>query len=549
MTEDQIRDLLVQNLSVINPNYTFINKEAYLPNNIGTRSFIDILAINDENKYVVIEVKKSNASSREAIHELYKYLEAVKVNLAIKSDEIELVIVSTEWKELLVPYSAFINNTDLKSCGYQLFINEGEISAKKIDTDASQEDRILSAIQMARYYLDEASLKLGIQEHINFFQSRDLNNFILLILKSPENYSELVLKSIQDTEFSLFGKIKTEELDSTLNFEYMIYSINQTLSLTRSEEILLKYFSTPEIIEEIEEIKNSQETSYTKMEMLNEVIMNQEPFPKADYVEIGTPAKYVKFIEDEKWQLIEIKKYGALLDNIFFTDDVIKQEITATGNTKERYISTLDLMNTANVSRVKKEIKNVLSDNIVWRNHILEILDQLSNEKEQIKSARISIYNPMNIIYSIYLLFNQPTGLIYIPNYQIEVLLNNNEERMYIGYVDGNLNQITMDDVLQEFWESEAFQYLLTLNWGGYFNRNLELCEFIGLDYKTMLIKANQESNRHFKYENYRFIEIENFNHFENIINKLSNDLYLVPNIFNFFNEHKAGNGYWEFNR
>ncbi|SEW07821.1 Protein of unknown function DUF91 [Chryseobacterium wanjuense] len=549
MTENQIRDLLVQNLSLINPYYIFLDKEAYLPNNIGTRSFIDILAINNENKYVIIEVKKSNASSREAIHELYKYLEAVKQNLAVKSDEIELVIVSTEWKELLVPYSSFINSTDLKSYGYQLFINEEGISVKKIDTNATQEDRILSAIQMARYYLDEASLQEGIREHINFFQNRDINNFILIILKSPENYSDLVLKSIQNFEISMYNEIRTENLDPNLNFEYMIYSINQTLSLNSSTEILLKHYSSPEIIEEIEEIKNLEETFYTKMEMLNQMIINQMPFPKCDYVEIGTPAKYVKFIEDEKWQLIEIKKYGALLDNIFLTNDIIEQEIIASGTTKERYTSTLDLMNTANLARVKKEIKNVLSDNIVWRNHILEILEQLTYEKEHIKYAHISIYNPMNIIYSIYLLFNQQMGLRYIPSYQIEVLLNNNEERLYVGHLDGNLRQTTMDNILQKFWNSEAIEYLLTLNWGGYFNRNLELCEFIGLEYKTMLIKAYQESTTHFKYRNYKFIEVDNFDPLENIINKLSNDLHLVPNIFSFFNEHKVKNGYWEFNR
>jgi len=78
MKEQEIRDKLIKNLHIINEDYTFLDKEKYFPNEIGTKSFIDIFAKRSNGKYVVIEVKRSDAASREAIHELFKYLEAVK---------------------------------------------------------------------------------------------------------------------------------------------------------------------------------------------------------------------------------------------------------------------------------------------------------------------------------------------------------------------------------------------------------------------------------------------------------------------------------------
>jgi Endonuclease NucS len=545
MRESQIRDILIQNLHILNPNYRFLVKEAYLTSEIGTRSFIDILARDDNGKYIIIELKKSNTVARQAIHELFKYLEALKENLSVKSDEIELVIVSTEWDELLVPFSSFVSNTNLKTLGFQLYLENNEISAKEISTNVTNEDRILSAVQMANYYSSYNSLEEGLKENINFFSQRDIENFVLLILKAPEDYNEMVLESIHNFEIEMYGKAKTK-IYSLPKFEYMIYRANQLLSIEKYKTICSKYYTNPEVKDHVEEILDDDEmSSYDKMEEFNRLVLDQHPFPKSDYSEIGTPAKYTKFIEDEGWELIEIKKFGSLSENLMLTNDIIEQELKASGTTHERYIAEIDVTNKANVVRVKKEISNCLSDNIVWRNHILEILDLLINEKDNIKKIRCSIYNPMNIIYSIYLICSYDSGVLYIPSYQIEVELED-EFRMYIGYLDGNFKNVTMPEILAEFWNSNKLEFLIALNWGGYTKYNLEVCEFIGLTYKTMLIKKNKEELKFFRYENYKFIKSEYFNHIENILKKISDNTVLVSEINSFFNSHSLGNGLWE---
>jgi RecB family endonuclease NucS len=78
------------------------------PSDIGTRSFIDILARDDRERWVLIELKRSNAAAREAIHEIFKYTETVKKHLGARDDELRAIIVSTEWKELLIPFSRLV---------------------------------------------------------------------------------------------------------------------------------------------------------------------------------------------------------------------------------------------------------------------------------------------------------------------------------------------------------------------------------------------------------------------------------------------------------
>ncbi|MPT35902.1 MAG: DUF91 domain-containing protein [Flavobacterium sp.] len=545
MKESQIRDILIQNLHILNPNYKFLNKEAYLPSDIGTRSFIDILACDENGKYIVIELKKSNTTARQAIHELLKYLEALKENLALKTDEIELVVVSTEWDELLVPFSSFLSNVDLKTTGFQLLLEDDKIYANKINATAISQDRILSSIQMARYYSSSQSLKKGIKEHIKFFTKRDIENFVLIILKAPENYKEIMLESIRDFEIGMYGEIKTSNYDVFLNCEYMIYSANQLLSLEKYTNIYLKYYSNLDNEDSVNEILNNEVGLYDKMELFNDFILEQEPFPISDFSEIGTPAKYIKFKEDEGWEVVEIQKFGALSENQFLNNEQIEQEIKASGTTGERYISEIDVTNKASISRVKREISNCLSDNIVWRNHILEIIDSLTKEKQKIKRIRLSMYNPMNILYSIYLICSQPSGILYIPSYQIEVELDD-ESRLYVGYLDGNFKEeITISDILNKFWNSNISDFFMSLTWGGYFKNNLEVCEYIGLNYKTMLINMKGDVSEIFRYENYRFIEGECGNPIEDFCLKLFENTFLVPEIISFFDEHNIGNGLW----
>ncbi|MDB5228241.1 MAG: hypothetical protein JWN78_2434 [Bacteroidota bacterium] len=553
MKEDEIRDLLAGKLHLIQEGLILIEKEKYFPSLIGTRSFIDLFAKDNNGKFVIIELKRSNAAAREAIHELLKYLEAIKENISVKEDEIRLIIVSTEWEELLVPFSSFVQKTNINVEGFQLNISSEEalINAEKTKPVSLIEDRVLSAVQMAHYYLDSKSLEQGVLSHNYFFNSHSIQDYVLIILKAPLDYHARIKDSLAKSIDDIISKLEINDesrinqmkknIDEHYDFKYMIYSANQLLSEEKYIEVLNKISEYPELINEI--IEDREVTKLDKLEQLNEQLINCEPFPESDYVEIGTPSKYSKFVNIEGWEIHEIKRFGRLKENKLLTDETIENEILGSaGTSREKYNSELFFHSKSTMSRVRKEISNCLSNNNVWKNHIFHILDELSTI-HSIKKCTCSIYNPMNIIYSIHLITTRPDGVLYIPSYQIIVEFDD-ETWFYAGYLGSNLsNKVKLNEVIQNFYGGDLFEFFLSLTWGGYVENNLEICRHIGLAYNTMLFKIKNDVRSAFKYENYAFIPAELIFPLHEIINFIEDNEELCDDINKVFEDHETSPG------
>lgn len=65
--ESALRDDLIDKLELLEPGLIYSQKEQYIPNKFGTRSFIDLVARDATNKLVLVEVKKTKAAEREAV--------------------------------------------------------------------------------------------------------------------------------------------------------------------------------------------------------------------------------------------------------------------------------------------------------------------------------------------------------------------------------------------------------------------------------------------------------------------------------------------------
>ncbi|MFE9673397.1 endonuclease NucS domain-containing protein [Streptomyces sp. NPDC006259] len=104
-TELAIQNALADRLGVIEPGMKLIKENYHLQNSAGTRGFVDILARDRHGIFVPIEVKKSDNTAREAIHEVLKYCELLRRERGMRVDQVRAVIASTDWKELIVPFS------------------------------------------------------------------------------------------------------------------------------------------------------------------------------------------------------------------------------------------------------------------------------------------------------------------------------------------------------------------------------------------------------------------------------------------------------------
>lgn len=123
--EGDLRDALVRNLELIETGLRPVQQEYPLPNAHGTRGRVDILARDRHQLWVVIELKRSRATSRQALHEVTKYTELLCREKHLAADRIRAVIVATpaDWDELLVPVSNVARDWSHDLRGYQLHLD------------------------------------------------------------------------------------------------------------------------------------------------------------------------------------------------------------------------------------------------------------------------------------------------------------------------------------------------------------------------------------------------------------------------------------------
>lgn len=130
--EDVIRDYFVNHLTLIEPGLTLRKKEHTIPNANGADGRVDILARDRADHVVVIEVKRSNRSSRETVQELHKYVYLLQQTEGLAPEEIRCIVLSTDWDELLAPFSLFVHETGFSTLGFKILINTPEFTLEAI---------------------------------------------------------------------------------------------------------------------------------------------------------------------------------------------------------------------------------------------------------------------------------------------------------------------------------------------------------------------------------------------------------------------------------
>lgn len=145
-SEANLRNQLAARLDLIEYGLHDPKIEYNLSNKDGTRGRVDILARERHGRLVVIEVKRSKKATREALHEVGKYMELLSRAEGYASDRIRAIIASTIWDELSVPFSEAVRRSEQRLDGYRL-ICDG--SGQLIDAQREQPLRQLHQYGMA----------------------------------------------------------------------------------------------------------------------------------------------------------------------------------------------------------------------------------------------------------------------------------------------------------------------------------------------------------------------------------------------------------------
>lgn len=500
INEATIRDRLANNLGVIDSKLTLIGTEVYLNNLKGTRGYIDILAKDNHGRYIIIELKRSNEASRQALHETVKYFEAIKENKSLKDNEIIVYVVSTEWKELLVPFSKFVKEISFNLKGFDLLVDvDGEpIHSNQVDPlEVSNSRRLHSQCKICLYH-NEANRNKGVASIENIYKEKGILDYVLVLMSNLE-------------------------VDMFSELPYMIYISTQELS----EEEYIRIIKTDadvyaDFIENHDYYKSLRLEEYASLIQIA-AIDDTKPWVYADWKEIGYPAKFNhKLLQDEGWEIEGVSRYGRLKYNELLTDDVIISELKGDGGeNKARYKKVFSLKDKASNNLVKSEVKSCLIDNKVWERGVVNAIDELSSIKE-FDSCVIDIHNPMDTLDSIYKSNKEfdelpnDEGLkrchMWIPSYQIGCE-SDGRVVVYLGMLADNGKRIELKDYFIKFYDGQVDNYFLKYVATGYNKNDVAEAKELGFDYANFKIEYDKNTHvkKYYKFNGYEFEEVHEF--------------------------------------
>ncbi len=514
--EEKIREKLSKKLDIFEEDLQLLTQEAFLRNKKGTRGFVDILASDSQDRVVLIELKRSKAASREAIHEIFKYIEGIKENRSLKSDEIVAYIVSTEWDELLIPFSSFFAQVDYEVKGFLLNVDSklNPISIERIAPLDINNERFISDIHAARLYKDENSLSKGINSHISCFKRKCIDDYVLLILKAHPDLYEYSLRSIAkglEDVASQFGgaPLKTyDELKKVMpSYEYMIYSAVQVMSEEQYWTIVKSDQDQYDELVEICEDMESEELLHTLHEY---AVENTEPTPYQDRYEIGYPAKLrTQFLEGQGWEIIDLIRGGKLKKNDLLSDEILVGELSGdSGTNKQVYSKDFNSNNKAALKQIIKDVHKCLVDNEIWLVGVEKAIDEISKRsKNQSAQGRIHIFNPSNTLLS---LFQSATSsspldaMKWIPSYYVNIEYKE-YKTAYFGCLVRNEIVCDLQEVLDGAYDGTASSLLFSLSWGGYQAEDIDIAPMYGLEYANFKCEIIGDDRNFFRFDGYRY--------------------------------------------
>lgn len=558
MLEAQLRDLLVSQISALEEGLVVLNTEEYVPNAMGTRSFIDILAKDRRGRWVLIELKRSNAASREAIHEIYKYVEAVKGHLGARDDEIRTIIVSTEWKELLVPFSRFVHDTSISVLGVKISVSEPnrDITAEAVQPLELTSGRVLSPWHEISLYTSEERLAKGIASYDASCKVKGINDYIMVELKAPEGFYE---SSVLATAASLHGirggtgELTEEEIDDVAGkmdrLDHMIYFVPQ---LQTAEEYLEMIPAETEQYEETKEFLDYMEGDELLCS-LQGYALDASPKVDRDYFEIGYPAKFrSKLLADEGWTITKVHRRGAFARNTVLTDETILGEIEGDAGTSGQGLKrTISLSDRAEFAQLLKDVDEALPNNPVWAGMVRAQLEEARTDFPG-GVAETSIFAPSTGLMTIFFVTTQETGISYVPSYTILIRDEEDVCRAYVGELlagdDAAQSPEAFTDILTKYYNEDLGLLLLNMTSGGYEARDIDILEDLGLIYGSFRCDVHGEEREFFRMRNSRWRSVEQITPYGEFGRYIERNKRLVRIIVNKLSPRISG-GIWDGSR
>lgn len=496
MDEAALRDLIAGKIQKLKQGLRLLQKEQYISNKYGTNSFIDLYAADEMNRHVLVELKRSNAAARQAMHEVTKYVESVKQYFGAKDGEIHVIIASTEWRELLVPFSRFASEAGFSAEGLLLTVDadESDFTAVPVTPLPVTQGRFIAPWHNLYWYTDREALEAGIAGIEDAYGKKGIEDYLVAVFYIPDESTEEGRRDVfrmQVAQMAETDESDLPELPSFPVYEYIAYTALQILPKEVCMEIISK---NRQMLSEVEEIlADGDWTEEDALSVLHEYVEATEPSPVCDFCETGSPAKFSYVLGMENSRLLKIIRHGLFERNVLLHDDVLCAELAGEdGSTGERFEQTICVENGAHVRELKSSIASALADNPVWRGHILRIIDEVCEDFPHAE-MEFHVFNPCMGVFTLYYGVTKENGLLYIPSYYIRVK-NPNDVRLYYGVLEWGGRALTFPEILDKYYMGSLEKLLFSVTWGGRETRDSDIIEDLGMQYSSYRMELQDGS-------------------------------------------------------
>lgn len=475
MKESTLRDLIAQKMCKLKPGLTLLQKEQYIPSEHGTKSFIDLYAKDENGRHVLIELKRSTVAARQAIHEVNKYIECVKQYFGAKDSEVHVIIASTEWTELVIPFSRLYADSAFSIEGIQIDVSEdqSDFQVRPILPLPISQGRFIAPWHNVYWYADSESFQQGIAAIENAYREKGIDDYVIAKFHLPDpSMLYLYRSAIKDKIANMLNAFPINE--------YIAYTAVQMLPIDKCLQILSR---DENMLAEAQELLPDMDEEEALC-YLHESVETVDPFPRCDHYEIGYPAKFSEIFGHEDCTPLGIIRHGIFSRNTVLNDDTLYSELRGEdGSTGQRFKKTVQMHNNAYIKNLRENITTALKSNPVWQNHILRIIEEIKLEFPN-SEIDISIYNPGTGIFTIYYALTKEQGFLYLPSYHI-LVKNPEEVRLYFGALEESESALSFPQLLNKYYYGDLNTLLLAVTWGGRDERDSDIIEDLGAQYRS----------------------------------------------------------------
>ena len=373
--ESELRDKLAQRLDLIESHLTLLSTEEYLPNKDGSHGFIDILAKDKYGNIVIIELKRANSASRQAIHELYKYISLIKQNCCISANKLRCMVVSTTWHELLTPFIEFQESVSFHVEGYQLFLDSFQNPSKVELIDTTN---------------------INQQEEIAICPSHK----ILLCAEQTDRDEAIVslisfLKNANVADYCCILSLDYQGVDPTCIYPYAVYYLPSRIPYVVQKRML------DNNILGVADYRGNNVPDWQVEEAIISCLHNAFNLRLLTYdFEDGTAEKLLGMI-NSGWIFAQIVRTGQMFHStIFYSDlDIIRYATGLEGGNRLKFSAIGTPKQKLRWAEIIENMKPVLSGNPTWLHGILWYCDEIISKRYPNSTVCIDIFNPLNGIW------------------------------------------------------------------------------------------------------------------------------------------------------